>query len=191
MATTTTLRLTYESYGDSSYNSYKFKLSNDDITIDFPHFYFSIGTDCDFTQFRYYDSDNVNSVNLETPESFLTKLVSEGTGKYGTEQFSVGITDDKIYIGSVTLKRSDELVTDIVNAFTDVRNKMWTMINQTALDQLTFYITSVKGKERMASYAKKYNDAFTKLNCSTFCSSEFKEAYSKAVTDYGQTITTI
>jgi len=122
---------------------------------------------------------------------FLNKISAKGTGQYGTNEFSIGITEDNIYIGQVTVKRSDALITDIVTAFTDIQNKMQHFINEKALDQLEFYLGSVRGKEHMAPHVKKYNDAFTKLNDSTFCSSEFKEAYSKAVEDYGHTVSTI
>ncbi len=59
MASTTDMRLTYESYGDSSFYSYKFKLSNDDISIDFPHYNFSIGTDSNFTQLLYFTAPTI------------------------------------------------------------------------------------------------------------------------------------
>ena len=103
----------------------------------------------------------------------------------------MGVTEDKIQNGNVTMKRNEELVASIVAIFTDIQNKMWKIINETALQQLEFYISSVMSRDNMLKRVKPYNEAFSKLAGSTFCSSEFKEAYNKAMNEHARTVTVL
>ena len=176
----TTFHITYEKSSFSSTRaSYTFKLGNDEISVRFPQFSFSIGVGHDFTQIKYYDYEDDTRVNLDTTENFVNQLITEGVGNYGSDVFRISVTDDEIYIDKVTLKKTDELVNEIIEAFTEIRNNMWQLINDTALVQLDFYIKHIINKDHMIQYVEKYNDEFLKLYNSTYCSSDFKERYSK------------
>lgn len=182
------MRLTYIIYSeDESSVTYEIKLNNDDVTITFPFFDFTINHDHEFLKFHYMD-ENHDSNNIQSPELFLNKFVIENRGYYRFGSMGFNITDDKIHIGNVTIKRNEELVNDIIKLFTDINKKMYILSNKTGLEQLKYYI---KQKMNLGEYKQKYNEAFKKLFKSKYCSNEFKEAYKKAIIEHGKSAFTI